>query len=128
LAVAHYNYCFTYIDVGCNVIVSDGGVFQNCSLYTALENGLLPEGHRLVGGDVLPRVYRSYHLSFRMHSKARNTTIVTQCLFNTRKYAEFSFRGNGVAIRSRQHLNYHRNIRKHNAYRSIQRGNTEKAF
>ena len=30
---------FTYIDVGCNVIVSDGRVFQNCSLYTALENG-----------------------------------------------------------------------------------------
>ena len=27
----------------CNVIVSDFGVFQNCSSYTALENGLLPE-------------------------------------------------------------------------------------
>ena len=51
LTVADYNYCFTYIDVGCNVIVSDGGVFQNCSLYTALENGLLPEGYRLVGDD-----------------------------------------------------------------------------
>jgi len=51
LAFADYNYCFTYIDVGCNVIVSDGGVFQNCPLYTALENGLLPEGYRLVGDD-----------------------------------------------------------------------------
>ena len=54
MAVADYNYCFTYIDVGCNVIVSDCGVFQNCSLYTALENGLLPEGYRLVGDDVFP--------------------------------------------------------------------------
>ena len=26
-------------------------MFQNCSLYTALENGLLPEGYRLVGDD-----------------------------------------------------------------------------
>ena len=43
MAVADHNYCFTYIDVGCNVIVSGGGVFQNCSLYTALENSLLPE-------------------------------------------------------------------------------------
>ena len=51
MAVEDYNYCFTYIDFGCNVIASDGGVFQNCSLYTALENGLLPEGYCLVGDD-----------------------------------------------------------------------------
>ena len=31
-----------------------GGVFQNCSLYPALENGLLPEGYCLVGGDAFP--------------------------------------------------------------------------
>jgi len=37
MAVADYNYCFTYIDVGCNGIVSDGGVFKNCSLYPALK-------------------------------------------------------------------------------------------
>jgi len=29
MAVADYNYCFTYTDVGCNGIVSDGSVFQN---------------------------------------------------------------------------------------------------
>ena len=52
--VANYNYCFTYIDVGCNGIVSDGGVFQNCSLYTSLENGLLPEGYCLVSDDAFP--------------------------------------------------------------------------
>ena len=36
--------------------------------------------------NVLPRAYRSCHLSFRMYSKARKTAIVTQCLLNTRKY------------------------------------------
>ena len=35
MAVADYNCCFTYIDVGCNGIVSDGVVFQNY-LYRAL--------------------------------------------------------------------------------------------
>ena len=54
MAVADYSYCFTYIYVGCNGIVSDGGVFQNCSLYPALENGLLPEGYCLVGDDAFP--------------------------------------------------------------------------
>jgi len=37
--------------------------------------------------NVLPRVCRSYNLSLRMQSKARKTTIVTQCLLNMRKYA-----------------------------------------
>lgn len=54
MAVADHNYCFSYIDVGCNGIVSDGGVFQNCSLSTALENDLLPDGHCLVGDDAFP--------------------------------------------------------------------------
>jgi len=52
-AVADYNYCFTYIDVGCNGIVSDGVVFQNY-LYPALKNGLLPDGYCVVGDDAFP--------------------------------------------------------------------------
>ena len=47
---------------------------------------------------------------------------------NTYRTLQSSFRGNGVGLRSRQHLHYHRNIRKHIAYRNIQRGKTEKAF
>lgn len=38
-------YCFSYVDVGRNGIVHDGGVFRNCSFYQALEDGMLPEGH-----------------------------------------------------------------------------------
>jgi len=38
MAVVDHKYCFSYIDVGCNGRVSDGGVFRNCSLYQALED------------------------------------------------------------------------------------------
>lgn len=54
MAVVDHNYCFSYIDVGCNGRVSDGGVFRNCSLYQALENCVLPEGHILVGDNAFP--------------------------------------------------------------------------
>jgi hypothetical protein len=53
MALADYNYCFTYIDVGCNGIMPDGGVFKNSSLYQALEEGLL-SGHCIIGDDVFP--------------------------------------------------------------------------
>lgn len=54
MAVVDHNYCFTYIDVGCNGRISDGGVFRQCKLYSLLENGLLPEGHFLVGDNAFP--------------------------------------------------------------------------
>lgn len=54
MAVVDRKYCFSYIDVGCNGRVSDGGVFRNCSLYQALEDGMLPEGHVLVGDNAFP--------------------------------------------------------------------------
>lgn len=54
MAVVDHKYCFSYIDVGCNGRVSDGGVFRNCSLYQALEDGMLPEGHVLVGDNAFP--------------------------------------------------------------------------
>jgi hypothetical protein len=34
--------------------VSDGGVFKNSSLYQALEDGLLPGGHCIIGDDAFP--------------------------------------------------------------------------
>jgi hypothetical protein len=41
MALADASYTFTYIDVGCNGRVSDGGVFNNCTLSSALENNTL---------------------------------------------------------------------------------------
>jgi hypothetical protein len=51
MALVNANYKFLYVDVGCNGRISDGGVFANCSLSTALENNKLniPEGKPLSG-------------------------------------------------------------------------------
>lgn len=51
LALVDDNYCFSYINVGCSGRQSDGGVFQQSSLFEALENGLLPDGGFIVGDD-----------------------------------------------------------------------------
>lgn len=53
-AVVDHNYCFSYINVGCTGRQSDGGVFQESSLFRALESGLLPHGGCLVGDDAFP--------------------------------------------------------------------------
>lgn len=37
MALVDASYKFTYIDVGCNGRISDGGVFSNCSLSSAIE-------------------------------------------------------------------------------------------
>lgn len=37
LAVTDANYCFTYVDIGCQGRISDGGVFRNSALYKKLD-------------------------------------------------------------------------------------------
>lgn len=41
MALADANYKFIYVDVGCKGRISDGGVFNRCSLYNAIENNQL---------------------------------------------------------------------------------------
>ena len=41
LAVVDADYKFLYIDIGCNGRISDGGVFKNSTLFTALESNIL---------------------------------------------------------------------------------------
>lgn len=41
LALVDANYKFIYIDIGCNGRISDGGVFRNSSLSTALDSDTL---------------------------------------------------------------------------------------
>lgn len=57
LAVVDANYKFAYIDVGCNGRISDGGVYRNSSLSTAINNDLLGiPSPKLVGDTELPFV------------------------------------------------------------------------
>ena len=59
LALVDAAYKFTYIDVGCNGRISDGGVLRNSSLQAALDNGNLelPAEEMLPGTDIdLPYV------------------------------------------------------------------------
>lgn len=54
MALTDANYKFTYIDVGCKGRISDGGVYNRCSLYNAIENDLLniPTSKCLPGSNV----------------------------------------------------------------------------
>ena len=38
MAFVDANYEFLYVDIGCNAIISDGGMFCNCSLSKAIEH------------------------------------------------------------------------------------------
>lgn len=56
MALADSDYCFLYVDVGAKGRGSDGGVFQNSSLYNALETNSLPipTDFVIVGDDAFP--------------------------------------------------------------------------
>lgn len=52
LAVVDASYKFIYVDVGCNGRVSDGGVFKNSTLFSALEsNGLNIPSSKVLPGE-----------------------------------------------------------------------------
>lgn len=59
LAVVDANYCFTYVSVGCQGRLSDGGVFDNSTLKQHLQNKTLnlPDPSFLPGREYLPVPY-----------------------------------------------------------------------
>ena len=59
LAVVDAEYKFLYVDVGCNGRVSDGGIFNRCSLYHALETGTveLPLQYLYLGAHSQFRIF-----------------------------------------------------------------------
>lgn len=70
LALIDYDYKFVYVDVGCQGRISDGGVFRNSSLKTALADGTLnlpeprvlpkpPNGHwdPIASNEPMPYVF-----------------------------------------------------------------------
>lgn len=56
LALVDHDYCFSYVDIGTNGRASDGGVFQQSRLGTALERNTLnlPEESVIVGDAAFP--------------------------------------------------------------------------
>nr|CAI5825561.1 unnamed protein product [Callosobruchus analis] len=54
MAVVDDDYCFMYTNIGANGRCSDGGVFQNCSIFRDLENNMLPNNGFFVGDDAFP--------------------------------------------------------------------------
>lgn len=54
LAVVDDDYCFRYINIGGNGRCSDGGVFQNSSIFRDLERNMLPNGGFFIADDAFP--------------------------------------------------------------------------
>lgn len=81
MAVVDHNYCFQFIDVGSKGSQSDGGIFQLCPLWFALENGLIPDGGFLVGDDAFPlkpylmKPYTSHRMPLTKEEKVFNYRI-----------------------------------------------------
>ena len=57
LALVDANYKFIHVDIGCNGRISDGRVFRNSSLSTAIDENILNiPTPRKIGASVLPYV------------------------------------------------------------------------
>lgn len=78
MAIVDDNYCFRYVDVGCNGRFSDGGVFQNCEISKALENNLLPNGEFIVRNDAFPLK------PYLLNSYSRKQLTLSENIFNYR--------------------------------------------
>lgn len=58
MAIADANYCFIYVNVGCQGRISDGGVFKNTSFYKNMEkNELSLPPHEALPGRTTPVPY-----------------------------------------------------------------------
>ena len=102
-AVVDVNCKFLYVDVGCNGRVSDGGVFKNSSLFTALESKSLkllsPEpltsedfqlSYMLVADDAFP-VKENIKKPFGQTGLTRYKQIFNYRLSRVRRVVENSF-------------------------------------
>ena len=105
MAIVDSNYEFLYVDVGCNGRVSDGGVWEKCSLNVLLEEGraglpadeVLPESttgkkmpYTFVGDDAFPlKRYLMKPYPFRDQSVEQR--IFSYRVSRTRRVAENGF-------------------------------------
>lgn len=80
LAVADSDYNLIYVDVGAKGRGSDGGIFRNSSLFTALETNYLniPNGFVIVGDDAFPLK------TYLMKPYSRRNMTLEERIFNYR--------------------------------------------
>lgn len=103
MAMADANYKFIYIDVGCKGRISDGGIFNQSSLYHAIENNTLniPPPKQLPNSNVTtPFVIladdafalKSYLMKpFNFRGQCRNEKIFNYRLSRARRMIESTF-------------------------------------
>ncbi|XP_063912883.1 putative nuclease HARBI1 [Zophobas morio] len=90
MALVDAQYNFTYVDVGCNGRVSDGGVFSNSTLYTAIEQNALnfPNDEKLPQSNVeVPYVIvtdEAFRLTKRMMKPWGQRSSISEKIFNYR--------------------------------------------
>ncbi|KAF8777947.1 putative nuclease HARBI1 like protein [Argiope bruennichi] len=91
LAVASWDYTFLYIDVGCNGIVSDGGVLQNSALSEKLEQyTLFGTDGCIIGDDAFP--LKPYLMKpFKIHPLTTEKKIFNYRLSRARRVVENAF-------------------------------------
>jgi hypothetical protein len=80
LALVDADYCFQYVNIGANGRAGDGGVFDDCTLSTVLDNDLIgfPADHVIVADDAFP---------LKMYMMKRypiNTKVTKEKIFNYR--------------------------------------------
>ena len=103
LAVVDADYKFTYVDVGCNGRISDGGVLKNSSLHPALEENTLnlpspeplpgnsdPIPYMIVADDAFP--LKQYILKpYSQHGLTNEKRIYNYRLSRARRIVENAF-------------------------------------
>lgn len=102
--VVDANYCFTFVNVGCQGRISDGGVYANTSLATLIENNALnmPEASPLpgrtlsvpyvfIGDDAFPLRQHILKPYPGLQNKASGERIFNYRLSRARRISENSF-------------------------------------
>jgi len=104
LALVDANYCFTFVDIGCQGRISDGGVFRNSSLFKKLDQKLLnlPPDARLpfqekslpfvfVADDAFPLTINIMKPYRGVYNKGTNQRIFNYRLSRSRRVVENVF-------------------------------------
>nr|CAI5861403.1 unnamed protein product [Callosobruchus analis] len=93
MAVVNANYEFTYVDIGCQGRISDGGVFRNTSFYDKLSKDqlMLPAAYIFVGDDAFALTTRMLKPYPGVYNKGTQERIFNYRLSRARRVVENVF-------------------------------------